>query len=122
MRDTEEYFQRRGEENKLFGFLINEQEVVPLYDIPHLFKGIRNNFLEKDIHFHFKDRNMVAKWQHIVDFYHLDSSEEESICTKLTGKHVIKENINKMKVSTCMQVFSFQVGSLKKGIVNWGKF
>ena len=122
IRDTNEFFLREGEENKLFGYFVNSQEIVPLYDVPHLFKGLRNNLLEKELHFHYKGRDMVAKWKHVQQLYYLDVGQDDRICPKLTDKHILKENMNKMKVSSCVQVFSHQVGSLMKAIAMWGKF
>ncbi|KAJ8914547.1 hypothetical protein NQ315_010011 [Exocentrus adspersus] len=121
IKDTDEIFKRKGKENKLFGFLVNDQEIVALYDVPHLFKGLRNNLLEKNLHFTLKGQSRIAKWDHIKCLYYLDSEEDERICPKLTDRHILKERINKMKVSTCMQVFSYQVGSLMKGIAIWDK-
>lgn len=121
LKDTQEYFTRQGQEKKIFGFLVNNKEITPLYDVPHLFKGLRNNLLEKNLHFHYKEKDMVAKWSHIESLYYLDSSQDDSICPKLTDKHILKEQMNKMKVSVCMQVFSYQVGSLLKSIAVWGK-
>ncbi|KAJ8912351.1 hypothetical protein NQ315_014718, partial [Exocentrus adspersus] len=82
-------------------------------------QGIINNFLEKDLHFQLKGRDMVIKWEHIKSFYYLDTAEEDRICPKLTDKHILKGSMNKMKVSTCMQLFSNQVGSLMKRIAMW---
>lgn len=50
-READSEFIRRGEENKLLGFTVNGQEVIPLYDPPHLLKGIRNNLLDCDAKF-----------------------------------------------------------------------
>lgn len=122
LKDTEEYFKREGKENELFGFLVNNKEIIPLYDVPHLFKGLRNNLLDKNLHFKIGDKKMVAKWDHIVTLYNLDVSIEDQLCFKLTDKHVLKERINKKKVSFCTQVFSHQVGSLMKRIALWGMY
>lgn len=64
----------------------------------------------------------VAKWSHIEQLYSLDIKEPSlRICSKLTDAHVIKDKINKMKVSYCTQVFSHSVGALLKRISQWGK-
>lgn len=63
------------------------------YDPPHLIKGIRNNWLTKDMVFQGK----TAKWQDIVDVYNADSKHGK-ILHKLTDQHVIREKIKKMKV------------------------
>ncbi|KAJ8911937.1 hypothetical protein NQ315_016279 [Exocentrus adspersus] len=121
LKDTEECFKREGRENKLLWFLVNNEEVITLYDVPHLFKGLTNNLLE-DLQFKIGDKGMVAKWDHIVTLYNLDISIEDQLCFKLTDKHVLKRRINKMKVSYCTLVFSHQVGSLMKRIAMWGMY
>lgn len=47
LKETKELFLRKNEANPNFGFIVDDREVIPLYDIPHLFKGIRNNLLTK---------------------------------------------------------------------------
>lgn len=83
--------------NKL-GFLINNKEIVPLYDVPHLIKGIRNNLLTKDLHYEDEDGvRKVATWKHIVNLYELDNFDNVHMLP-LTDQHVIAEKMNKMKV------------------------
>ena len=38
---------RENRENRYQGYLIDDKEVVHLYDCPHLIKGIRNSLLRK---------------------------------------------------------------------------
>lgn len=33
--------------DKTFGFIVENKEIIPLFDYPHLLKGIRNNILTK---------------------------------------------------------------------------
>jgi hypothetical protein len=121
LKDTCDMFARMNLENKIFGFLINKKEVVPLYDVPHLFKGVRNNLLSKNLHFELNGQMKIAMWKHTEKFYYLDSADDTRLCPKLTDRHVIKEKINKMKVSYATQVFSHQVGALMLRISQWGK-
>ncbi|CAH2098446.1 unnamed protein product [Euphydryas editha] len=73
------------------------------YDPPHLIKGMRNNFLSKNVIFEGK----IAKWQDIVDVYNMDCRHGESrLMHKLTDEHVIPSKIKKMKVKNCVRVFS----------------
>lgn len=121
LKETDEFHKTRNIENRLFGFLVDSQEIVPLYDTPHLFKGLRNNLLNKELHFSLKNKKHVAKWVHIEQFYLLDCDDENRICNKLTDQHVMRGKINKMKVSCCTQVFSYQVGMIMKKIISWSK-
>lgn len=109
-------------EKGINGFHINNIEVIPLYDVPHIFKGIRNNLLTKDLHYCNDGQQKIAKWDHIMQFYYLDTEEENRICHKLSDSHVLRHKINKMKVKMCTQVFSNKVGSLIDRIAKWGKF
>lgn len=101
---------------------MNNEEIIPLYDVPHLIKGIRNNLITKNLYFRHEGNQRIAKWSHIEKFYYLDSSEDDRICPKLTDQHVIRGKIRKMKVSCCTQLFSYQVGSLMKRIAGWSKY
>lgn len=122
LRDTAQECLRKGVENKYSGFCINEQEVIPLFDVPHLFKGIRNNLLTKDLYYQQDGQKKIARWQHIVALYMLDRMEFVRLCPKLTDGHVMVDKMNKMKVSTMTRVFSHSVGALLKRLSKWGKY
>ncbi|XP_050497702.1 uncharacterized protein LOC126878851 isoform X1 [Diabrotica virgifera virgifera] len=119
IQESRTEYLRIGQDYRYFGFLVNGKEIVPLYDTPHLFKGLRNNLLNKDLHFELHGKKGVAKWDHIEQFYQLDASEPLRICPKLTDEHVLRNKIKKMKVKNCTQVFSHQVGSLMVKLVEW---
>lgn len=77
-----------------------------VYDPPHLIKGLRNNFLTKNI----KLDNKIATWSDIVDVYKTDCLHTESrLLHKLNDELVIPEKIKKMKVLgfTCILIFLF---------------
>lgn len=74
---------------------IQNYKLFIIFDPPHLLKGIRNNFLSKDIILN----NKRAKWSDIVDVYKTDCDFAESRCLpKLNDEHVLPEKIKKMKV------------------------
>ncbi|CAH2062492.1 unnamed protein product, partial [Iphiclides podalirius] len=74
-----------------------------IYDPPHLIKGLRNNFLTKNISFSGKR----AKWSDIVEVYKTDCQHAESrLLHKLSDEHILPEKIKKMKVKNCVQVLS----------------
>ena len=123
LKETREHQLRNSEDpEKKFGFLVNGVEVVPLFVPPHLFKGLRNNLLNKDLHFKLDDKQLIAKWKHLEQFYLLDTEDDHRICNKLTDQHIFAQKINKMKVICCTQVFSNQVGSLMKRIISWSNY
>lgn len=89
---------RKNKEYQYVGFTVNDKEIVPLYDVPHLIKGIRNNLLQKNLVFkNSKGKMVVASWDHIVQLYKLDCSDNLHML-KLTDQHVLLNKINKMKV------------------------
>ncbi|KAF7286869.1 hypothetical protein GWI33_003440 [Rhynchophorus ferrugineus] len=92
-------------------FQVNGEKIIPLYDIPHLFKGIRNNLLKKNLYIKLDNKLNIAKWEHIIDLYYIDRDAPMRICPRLTEQHVIPGKINKMKVKICTQVFSYTVAS-----------
>lgn len=122
MRETVQNYVEKGIENQSFGFEINGQEIVPLYDAPHLLKGIRNNLVTKDLAFAMNGTKRIAKWKHIIDFYEIDKYRfdvGERMVPKLTDSHIYPEKMRKMKVSVAAQVFSQRVGSIMLLLSEW---
>lgn len=122
-KETNERYLQLGKENKIFGFEIGDQEIVPLFDPLHLLKCMRNNLITKNLTF--IDQNgikLVAKWRHLIQLYELDKSESEigdRINSKLTDAHIYVEKMKKMKVLHAAQVFSQRVGSKMKILSTW---
>ncbi|KAH0818544.1 hypothetical protein GEV33_004247 [Tenebrio molitor] len=121
LKDTHNKCIENGVQNTFCGFTTDgTDDVIPLYDVPHLFKGIRNNLLTKDLHFEENGLKKIARWDHIKQFYMLDKMEDVRLCPKLTDGHILGDKMKKMKVSAMAQVFSYSVGSLMKRISQWG--
>lgn len=121
-RKSQEHFLRLGEENRCKGFLIDDEEVVPLFDPPHLLKGIRNDLLKKDIHYKQDDKIKQASWKDIVSLYKIDTGDQSHrLCPRLTDKHVIYDKIPKMKAKYCVQIFSQRVSTIMRKLPEWGK-
>ncbi|KAJ8709375.1 hypothetical protein PYW07_009201 [Mythimna separata] len=88
--------------------VINGQKLSVIHDPPHLIKGLRNNFLTKNISLN----GQISKWNDIVDVYKTDCNHAQSrLLHKLTDEHVIPEKIKKMKVKNCTTVFSKTVAA-----------
>lgn len=84
--------------------------IIPLFDVPHLRKGIRNNFLTANVEFKKDGRKMEAKWEHIITARKIDSTLGSlRAMPKLTSAHVDPMYIKKMKVANCTQVLSLSV-------------
>ncbi|GJQ87433.1 hypothetical protein Trydic_g14927, partial [Trypoxylus dichotomus] len=58
------YIRHGGNENRAYGFTVNEQEVISLYDPPHLLKGIR--MLEAKVKFQWKKKEQTASWEDVT--------------------------------------------------------
>lgn len=111
-QETEAQCLRKGEEARHNSFFINNQEIIPLYDPPHLMKCIRNNLLTKNLKY-IKDRKeCTAKWSHITDLHNENPGYKGiRLVPKLTDYHCNASKIPKQKVKYATQVFSKTVGS-----------
>lgn len=111
--ETKRKILRAGEQWKDEYFTINNQKIIPLYDVPHLLKGLRNNLLTKNMRYiDFNDHNKekCVKWDYFEMLYVADKSLGELRCLqKLTEEHINKDKIKKMRVKTAAQVFSHSV-------------
>lgn len=122
IKDTRASYLRKGESMDDNIFEIDSYKIIPLFDPPHLIKGIRNNLLLKNIHFQINNQHKIAKWEDIYLAWQLDSySGELRIMPKLTEYHVSKDKVKKMKVSVCTQVFSHTVSSAINLMAKTGK-
>lgn len=76
------------DENKPY-FYVNKNRVFSIFDVPHLVKSLRNNFIDcffkkGDLQFAFKD---------IVEVYQIDKKNTKSkAILKITEAHIIPEN------------------------------
>ena len=94
-------------------FTIDGMEIIPIYDPPHLLKGMRNNLLNKNLRivreFDGKKETIDASWNVIVAVYLLDKQSTVARQLQLTEEHVIVDKIHKMRVKHAAQVFSNSV-------------
>lgn len=89
LEETRASFLRNHIENRFHGYLIDNEEVVHLYDGPHLIKGVRNSLLNKTLYV-----QKVASWEHVVQMYAADKRMGQfSQFIKLTDEHVIPNRI-----------------------------
>lgn len=122
MKETEDSYLRLNIQKKNFGFEVGDNEIIPLFDAPHLLKGIRNNLLTKNLKFKKDLKIREARWSHLRQFYELDLQQStigDRLAPKLTDSHIYVEKIKKMKVSHATQIFSQRVGSIMKMLAQW---
>ncbi|XP_072947212.1 uncharacterized protein [Epargyreus clarus] len=89
---------------------LNGHNIIPLFDAPHLIKGIRNNLINKDMVYTIKNERKTVKWVYFQMVYAADKScGELRLLHKLSEEHVNPQKINKMRVKTATQLFSHSV-------------
>ncbi|KXZ75664.1 Transposable element P transposase-like Protein [Tribolium castaneum] len=94
------------------------QEVIPLFDPPHLLKAFRNGLLERDCQFTYVVRGQqkrgVAKWAYIQRVVKIDREKNRvfRLLPKISAQHVDKFKIRKMKVKLAAQVLSQRVAAV----------
>ncbi|KAF9404446.1 hypothetical protein HW555_014330, partial [Spodoptera exigua] len=111
-KETQEKYLRRGEICYSNAVEIANCKIFPLYDTPHLLKGVRNNLISKNATFIHNGITKWAKWEHLKMLLDVDIGDDEiRLVNKLTEMHVVKEKIPKMKVKYAAQVFSQRVSS-----------
>ncbi|CAH2105412.1 unnamed protein product [Euphydryas editha] len=110
--DTKAKYLKNEKEHNTLAFELDDIKVFPLFDPPHLLKGMRNNLLSKNLKFIQNGKTKYAKWEHLEMLLKLDVGEDEiRLVNKLTETHVMKEKLPKMKVKYAVQVFSQRVSS-----------
>ncbi|KAJ3658237.1 hypothetical protein Zmor_009990 [Zophobas morio] len=123
VRESKEERQRNGYSHETFTFYVNDEEIFPFFDFPHLLKGLRNNMLNYDVKFRWKNEEEIAMWDHIEQLYDLDCSVDADfrMLPKLTDAHIKRDHIKKMKVKNAAQVFSHKVQSSMRALVHHGR-
>ncbi|KAL1502761.1 hypothetical protein ABEB36_007860 [Hypothenemus hampei] len=104
---TLQYKRETGEEYRGFGFMVGGEEIIPLFDPPHLLKGLRNHFLNSErAQFEINGLQYTAHWNDLVALYEADVNDSECrVCPRLTLAHIQDPPMNKMKVKLAAQVF-----------------
>ncbi|CAK1603601.1 unnamed protein product, partial [Parnassius mnemosyne] len=111
MEETKGNYLRNDEDYEGGFFEVGSVKIMPIYDPPHLMKGVRNNLLNKNLKYVMDGKVRVAKWCHIEDLFKRSPSFwGVKLAHKLTAQHVVPSMIPKMRVKYCTQVFSTSVG------------
>ncbi|CAK1602845.1 unnamed protein product [Parnassius mnemosyne] len=72
IKETKGKYFLKNEELYRDTFEVDDKEVISLYDLPHLIKGIRNNLINKHLICSIDGTKKFAKWDHIVKLYAKD--------------------------------------------------
>lgn len=115
INDTREDYIRNGKEFREDSFEVDKIAVIPLFDPPHLLKGVRNNLLIKNIKCLMNGNILIGKWKHIIHLYNADPGAQNiRLLPKITEEHVLPDRIPKMRVKNAAQVFSQRVSSIMR--------
>lgn len=97
---------------------IHGKKLYLIYDIPHIFKSIRNNLLNGDIQI--KNKKIVFK--DVIKTYELDSlsTKARAMC-KISPSHLHPNPFQKMSCKLALQIFSNNVSSAIKTSIITGQ-
>jgi DNA transposase THAP9 len=110
INETKCLYFKNGKEWRHDLFRVNGRSVIPIYDAPHLIKGIRNNILSKDLVYTTNHVEKIVKWEYFQQIYATDQTYGElRLLNKITEEHINPERINKMRVKTATQLLSHSV-------------
>jgi hypothetical protein len=99
-------------------FKVGERKIFCLYDVPHLIKSLRNNFLQSD----FILENETLSFENVRQVYKIDSSSSSTRALwKLSPAHIWPNSFQKMVVRLATQVLSFSVAAAIRSGVALGK-
>jgi hypothetical protein len=106
-------------------FEFRNQEIVTVYDPPHLLKCTRNLFRKYDVQFKSElmpsQLPVTAKWKHILNVYKWDKNNVVCLFYKVTDAHLAPVAQDGMKVSLAAQVMSHTVGASLCSLASQGK-
>ncbi|CAH2104627.1 unnamed protein product [Euphydryas editha] len=98
--------------------IVENREIVVMFDTPHLLKCFRNMFLkyniecDTNINSNLQTGRGVAKWEHIIQFYEIDNKNPNFVFAPCLRKdHLDPNNKQKMKVNLAAQVLSHSVAA-----------
>lgn len=111
IEENKQKYTKAGKKARDGVFEVDDEEVIPLFDVPHLLKGMRNNLLNKNLKYIMDGTERVAKWDHILKLYENNPTYKGiRLIKKLTKNHCDPNKIPKMKVKHASQIFSHTVG------------
>lgn len=117
-RTNQKFFKKLGVTVDQPYFYMHDVKYYALFDVPHLLKCVRNNFIDND----FKLQDKYIKFSDIKKIYDLDihSSTGRSL-PKLTESHLNPNSFEKMNVKLATQLFSHSVAAAIKTAVVTGE-
>lgn len=97
---------------------IKGKTIFSIFDVPHIFKNFRNNFLKNN----FKFKNQEVSFSDIKLAYNIDKfSSTSRALLKLTDSHINPGPFKKMNCKLALQIFSNSVSAVLKTCVTTGQ-
>ncbi|KAL4126560.1 hypothetical protein QTP88_010781 [Uroleucon formosanum] len=97
---------------------IKGKTIFTIFDVPHIFKNLRNNFLK----YNFKFNGQEVSFSDIKLAYNIDKSSCTSrALLKLTDSHMNPNPFQKMNCKLALQVFSNSVAAVLKTCIATGQ-
>ncbi|XP_039302748.1 uncharacterized protein LOC120357108 [Solenopsis invicta] len=92
-------------------YIVGDQNVIHLYDPPHLIKGIRNNLISKDLLLRLstpEEEDRFASWDTLKTAWIMDKKINtiRPLLKKITAEHILEDKIKKMRVKYAVQAMS----------------
>lgn len=89
-------------------FTVDGRKVFYIFDVPHLFKSIRDNLLTCNFLY---DGQKLASWEHVEAFYNRDKQRNIRMVPKLTDAHLDPNQFQRLNVRYAAQVLSYSVAA-----------
>lgn len=96
-------------------FDVNSKRIYAIFDVPNLFKSIKNNFIGADLSY----KNNRVSFRDVIATYNIDKVEERKL--KLTDSHVNPTCEEKFEISLALETLSNTVGTCMKLYANDGR-
>lgn len=92
-------------------FTHNDKKIFCIFDVPHLFKSLRNNWLKSD----FICEQKLISFKDVIHTYEIDKkSASARLLTKITDIHINPNAFQKMNCKLALQIFSHTMASAIK--------
>lgn len=100
-------------------YFIEGVEIIPIFDVVHMEKRVRNNWLKKYLEEDYssskpQNQRIFGSWEYVQMAYEMDayelSGDRERRLPKLTDRHIYEKSMKKMSVKHCIQALSKSTG------------
>ncbi|KAJ8971075.1 hypothetical protein NQ314_000908 [Rhamnusium bicolor] len=104
------------ESNSTDSFKVNDKEIIPIFDVPHLLKNTRTGLYNYVIKF---SSNREAKFSHIMKCYEIDKMKRFQGLRKLQDHYFkLNQSTVKMKVNIAARTLSASVASAIESMIS----